>query len=115
MKKLLFIALSFLLFSTIKAQTGTASTTVSAQASDKEGTVASVKWEKVSGPNTGVIVSPNNLTTALTGLTIGLYTFQITATDNEGLASTARVEIEVLPANTPPTIIISGRQTIRVK
>lgn len=63
------------------------STILSGNASDNDGTIASYAWTNVSGPNTPTIVSPTNATTSITGLTLGVYVFRLTVTDNQGGSS----------------------------
>nr|WP_295865987.1 PKD domain-containing protein [uncultured Chitinophaga sp.] len=72
---------------------------------DTDGSIASWKWEKVSGPDAGNISSPNTAATAVINLAAGTYVFQLTVTDNEGATATARVTVTVLPppgVNRPP-------------
>lgn len=47
-------------------------------------TIASIEWKKVSGPNNYNIQSPGTLSTAITGLSDGLYAFQCKITDTSG-------------------------------
>ena len=55
-------------------------------------------WVQVNG-NGGTITSPNSLSTTVTGLKPGLYSYQLIATDNTGLATVDAVNITV---NAPP-------------
>ena len=75
-------------------------------------TISSVAWTQSSGPNVATINSANNLLTAVTGLVQGIYTFQLTATDNNGLSSTSSVTVTVNPANIPPSVSAGSNQTI---
>ncbi len=73
-------------------------------ASDADGTVSSVTWTKVTGsPLLGDIVSPTSLTTALSNLVNGVYTFQLTVVDNSGGTTIDFVTITVIanPVVTP--------------
>lgn len=59
-------------------------------------TITSTTWTFVSGPSTPTIVSPNSLTTNITGITsIGTYTFKLTATDSNGNSSSSTATIEL--------------------
>lgn len=60
------------------------SITLSGKATDPDGTIASVLWSAQSGPGVPVINSPGQLTSTVTGLIAGTYTFRLTATDNSG-------------------------------
>jgi alpha-tubulin suppressor-like RCC1 family protein len=67
------------------------------------GTISSTQWT-VTGPNTPVIVAASSLTTQVTGLVQGTYTFTLKATDNSGNTSTSTVNVVVNAASsTPPT------------
>ncbi|MBL7856264.1 MAG: gliding motility-associated C-terminal domain-containing protein [Cyclobacteriaceae bacterium] len=92
----------------------TNSVTVTGTASDPDGTITSTVWVKVSGPNNPTLVTPNTLSTQITGLIAGSYTFSITATDNDGLTKTAQVNVTVnpLPAPIPPVANAGGNKSI---
>lgn len=70
------------------------SVTLSATASDKDGTVAAYLWSQVSGlPAT--LLTPANASTLVSVTQAGIYTFKITATDNEGATATSNVMVTV--------------------
>lgn len=66
--------------------------------------IVSTVWSKVSGTG-GTIVSPNSLTTNVTGLSAGQYVFRLTVTGSGGLVSTDDVTITV---NQPITVANAG-------
>lgn len=75
---------------------------LTATASDSDGTISSYLWELVSGgggstststSSSIVITSPNSATTTITGLPEGSHTFRVTVTDNNG--ATAFDEVTV--------------------
>ncbi|WP_226805543.1 PKD domain-containing protein, partial [Agriterribacter humi] len=66
------------------------------------GSISSYKWSKVSGPSGENITDSINDITDVTGLTEGVYKFQLTITDNNGSTSTASVTITVKAAPLPP-------------
>lgn len=78
---------------------------------DADGTIASYQWTKLSGPAEGTIVSPTAATTALSNLVLGIYTFELTVTDNSGQAAKAAVQLTVEPAPAP---IVTAGKTLRV-
>lgn len=90
--------------------TGTA-TTLSGTASDSDGTIANIQWTKIAGPtNTGLtIVSPNSLTTQVTGLSQGVYIFRLTVTDNGGQTAYDNVALDV---TTNPLFLTANHMTI---
>lgn len=116
MKNLLFL---ILLFCSTGIFAQTATTTVSTNVSDPDGTVSSVKFELLSGAAGVVIATPNPPTNAVkTDLSFtqaGDYIFQVSATDNEGAITRLQFKITVLKANVPPVIEIIGQQTIKLK
>jgi hypothetical protein len=75
-------------------------------------TISSVSWSQTSGPNTATINSASSLATNITGLIQGIYTFQLAATDNNGLSNTSTVTVTVNPANIPPTVSTGPNQAI---
>lgn len=89
------------------------STSVTATASDPDGTIASYSWVKLSGPTGGSLSSASSATTGITGLTQGSYTYQVTVTDNLGATATDQVQINVIPgSNNPPTANAGADQTL---
>lgn len=87
----------------------TNSVTLTGSGTDADGTVASYAWNKLSGP-AATINTPNEATTTVTGLTEGVYVFQLTVTDNQGATHADDVQITVnaaqaLPKNPAPTNI----------
>jgi len=61
---------------------------------DKDGSIVSYKWVKVSGP-AAVIVSPLNSTTNITGFGQGVYVFTVIVTDNKGASSADTISVAV--------------------
>ena len=70
------------------------STLLEGTASDEDGTVKGVRWEKISGPK-ATIHSPLSSTTKVTGLEEGEYVFRFTATDNFGARGTGDLRVIV--------------------
>ena len=68
--------------------TGTAST-------DPDGTIASYKWTKISGPVQSTLASPSKAKTLISNLTEGVYQFELTVTDNSGAIAKDTVEVTV--------------------
>src|SRR5205085_1173307 len=81
------------------------SATLNGSATDTGGTIVSHIWTFVSGPGTPAIVNPLNYSTNVTGLNAaGIYTFKLTATDNNNVSSSGNVTVTVnaAPPNQPP-------------
>jgi hypothetical protein len=75
--------------------------TLSGNAKDPDGTIASWQWTKISGPPQYNIITPNQSKTTITQLGQGTYTFRLTVTDNGGAKGIDDVTITlpiILPA-----------------
>ncbi len=75
-------------------------------------TISSTSWTQTGGPNTASLGTPSSLSTGAGGLIAGTYTFQLSATDNNGLSDAATVTVTVKPANVAPTVNAGSNQTI---
>ena len=73
------------------------STTLTASASDPDGSVASYQWVKVSGPNANLSgINTSQLTAS--GLVAGSYVFKVTVEDNNGASASDQVNVNVKEA-----------------
>ncbi len=81
------------------------STPLNGSATDADGTVAGYEWSQVSGPNTAVFTPADQAVTVASNMVEGVYTFQLTATDDKGASGTDLVVVTVKPEppNNPPT------------
>lgn len=79
----------------------TSSVSLSGSATDADGSIVSYQWTKVSGSG-GTIASPATPSTNVTGLSAGVYVFNLKATDNKGATGNKTVTITVVSATTPP-------------
>ena len=70
---------------------------------DPDGTIASYRWTETSGPVGPVMTTRDAMTTAVTGLVAGNYTFVLEVMDNTGAKAYAGVNITVNAAATAPT------------
>lgn len=71
--------------------------TITATASDPDGTINTISWVKVSGPTGGAIASPSALSTLISGMVEGVYIYRIKVVDNRGDTAIASVQITVNP------------------
>jgi hypothetical protein len=94
------------------------SATLSGGAStDPDGTIASYSWVQVSGPSTSVISPAAAVSTTVSNLIAGVYTYRLTVTDNRGAQASATVTVTVNNNNTsvgnkPPVANAGSSQTI---
>ncbi len=92
--------------------------TLSGTGTDADGTISSYAWTYVSGPSGSTIATPNAASTTITGLTQGVYVYNLTVTDNQGATGSSSVQITVNPATTtgppppppppPPFVVNAG-------
>ncbi len=54
------------------------------------------QWTQITGPNTAIIANPNNFTTSISGLVMGLYTFKWTISNGVCTPSTSQVNVELV-------------------
>jgi len=81
----------------------TANTTITASASDTDGSIASYLWTNVSGPGAVTLTGTTTTTLSVSGLIAGTYVFRITVTDNNGATASADVNVSVqTPTNVNP-------------
>ena len=80
-------------------------------ASDTDGTIASYAWTMISGPSSATITNATSASASVTGLTQGVYQFQLNATDNSAATTADTMQITVdasgnlLPAVNPANTI----------
>jgi len=60
---------------------------------DPDGTIASYKWTKISGPVSSNILRPDSSKTLVKTLVRGVYKFELTVTDNGGLSAKDTVQV----------------------
>jgi ribosomal protein L14 len=72
--------------------------------SDPDGTIASYLWTKISGPTQYTIANGASVSTAVSNLTAGTYSFQLKVTDNSGATAldTIKIVVNAAPVNQPP-------------
>jgi ribosomal protein L14 len=82
--------------------------------SDPDGSISSYAWTQVSGPSASTITGAVTSAATASGMIGGLYTFQLTVTDNNGATATASVKITVAGATpqAPPIANAGADQTI---
>ncbi len=80
---------------------------------DPDGTIASYKWTKISGPSQGTLSNSGNATATASNLVQGVYAYKLTVTDNDGATGSDTVTITVNAApNEPPVANAGSNKTI---
>ncbi|MEO6228745.1 MAG: T9SS type A sorting domain-containing protein [Ferruginibacter sp.] len=88
------------------------STTLTGSGIDFDGTIASYSWNKISGPVTGTISSSNSAVTSISNLSVGIYQYELTVTDNDGASSADTITVIVNPA--PNQVPVANAGTNKV-
>lgn len=100
--------------------TGSSNTTTTlngSQSSDPEGKIKSYVWRKVTGPSC-IVKNPSLAITQVTGMTEGVYVFELRVVDDQNLFSADRIVVTVTkgtippPVNKPPIANAGNDQTI---
>jgi gliding motility-associated-like protein len=89
----------------------TSTVSITATASDPDGTISTIAWTKKSG-GAATLGTTNALTFNPTGLALGTYVFRITVTDNKSGQSFSEVTVNVLQSNQPPIANAGGDQSL---
>jgi gliding motility-associated-like protein len=84
---------------------------ITATASDPDGSISTILWEKKSG-GVATLTNTNTLTLTASGLAAGNYTFRITVTDNNAATSFSEVLVIVIQANQSPTASAGSDQSL---
>lgn len=79
------------------------SVTLSGSATNTDGGVKGWLWSEVSGPNVPVIEDEGSPSTTITGLTTGMYIFQLMVVDSNGATGVGEVTITV---NSPSSLVL---------
>jgi len=80
---------------------------------DTDGTVVSYQWEMISGPNSFAIANSSSAITNVTGLVEGIYSFELTVTDDRGAVGKDTTKVYVVK-NAPPVANAGNDQTITI-
>lgn len=81
-----------------------------------DGSIASVVWTKLSGP-AATLAGTTTTTLSLSGLVVGTYVFELTATDNGGLTNSSTATVTVFaapPTNQPPVVDAGGDRVVQL-
>ncbi|MFN8249003.1 MAG: carbohydrate-binding protein [Ferruginibacter sp.] len=93
----------------------TNSVSLNGSGTDSDGTITAYLWRKIAGPTSGIITNSNAAATSVTGLSQGVYQFELKVTDNSGASDldTMQVTVNAAPVvNQLPTANAGVNQTI---
>ena len=75
---------------------------------DPDGSIVSYNWVQSSGPSTATITGVSSPVAAISNLVAGVYTFELTVTDNSGASSNSLVKVTVSPSGAQPPVANAG-------
>lgn len=78
----------------------TNSTTLSGTASGNGTVITALNWTQLTGPNIANLVTPNSISTVISGLTFGTYVFQLQGSDSDFQTSYDQVQV-IVGSSTP--------------
>ncbi len=87
--------------SDVTISAGSSQATLAGTATDADGDTLQYAWSLVTGASAPTIVSPNALSTTVTGLVAGTYIFRLTVNDNVNPAVTDDVQVTVAFGSAP--------------
>ena len=73
----------------------TSSSNLTGSGTDADGTIATYRWQQVSGPSASTLSATNTANIAVSNLQAGVYTYRLTVTDNDGATATDDVTVTV--------------------
>jgi len=86
---------------------------LSGSGTDQSGAIISYAWTKIAGPSNYNIINPAAAGTVVTGLTQGIYQFQLEVTDDSDAVATDTIQVIVNPSlNIPPVANAGGDQSV---
>lgn len=88
------------------------STVLNGSASDPDGSIKSIQWALTNGPNSPTLSGVNTTTLLAQNLVAGLYTFRLTATDNENAVAFSETTVNVIVGQLPPTVFAGNDTTL---
>ena len=92
----------------------TSSANLTGSGTDADGTIAGYLWTQVSGPSTSTLSATNTAATTVSNLKVGIYTFRLRVTDNDGAVDTDDIIVTVnnAAANQSPNAAAGANRSI---
>ncbi|SKC82426.1 gliding motility-associated C-terminal domain-containing protein [Ohtaekwangia koreensis] len=87
-------------------------TSLTATASDPDGTIATHAWSQQSGPSVATLSGASTATVDISGLIIGTYVFRVTVTDNDGGQSFDDAKVIVQAASNVNPVANAGNNVV---
>jgi len=98
--------------SSITLSPPTSSAVLNGSASDPDGSIKSVVWSLQNGPNSPILSGVNTTTLQVQNLVTGIYTFRLTASDNENATAFSEANLELKAGRLPPTVFAGNDTTL---
>ncbi len=92
----------------------TSSANLAGSGTDADGTITAYLWQQVSGPSTSTLSASNTAAITVSNLQVGVYTFRLRVTDNDGATDTDDIIVTVnnAPANQSPNAAAGANRSI---
>ena len=92
----------------------TSTVSITATASDSDGTISLISWTQTSGPNTATLSGQSTLSLTASSLVAGTYVFNIEVTDNRGgtRSDSVNVVVSAEPVNLLPVVNAGADRSI---
>jgi gliding motility-associated-like protein len=90
----------------------TNSTSLNGSASDTDGSISNLVWTQQAGPAAATLSGTNTTTLNVQNLVEGLYTFRLTATDNESATAFSETTVNVLADHELPQVFAGNDTTL---
>ncbi|UII19713.1 PKD domain-containing protein [Fulvivirga ligni] len=90
----------------------TNSTSITGVATDDDGSIIFTNWTQTSGPAATMDITGNLL--SLSNLTEGFYTFEFSASDDDGAESSDRVNVRVNSVNALPVVDVGPNRQVQL-
>ena len=86
----------------------TSSSNLTGSGTDADGTIASYRWQQLTGPSASTLSATNTANITVSNLQAGVYTYRLTVTDNDGATATDDVTVTVNSAPNQAPVANAG-------
>ena len=86
----------------------TSTSNLTGSGTDADGTIASYRWQQLTGPSASTLSSTTTANITVSNLQAGVYTYRLTVTDNDGATATDDVTVTVNSAPNQAPVANAG-------